>query len=1122
MASGATWKDNWIPFYTLYSNATQAAQRANHTLANPSQFTAQAVGGAVAGYASASTATPTGGSSATGTPAAAQGNALLSGVTALAAGTITDASAYVLEKLLENAEIIDPLPSDCAPSTATTTTTTTALPTTPTRGQLAVTSQLKEKCLHILKQARETNGSLSDAARRVWSMLDSYHILAAGGININAKTSASPALKAQRFGNNYHEAAQNDGSNPISDLVTCQDHINRIRARFGLQPLVQSQSAPSPAQPVSLDTTAPLSPQELQTLQDETDAVIARFCEKTLHLSTMYAMTTLFNHEIDPIEILSRANDEISYQECYLSAVGGGRVRQFIYKHLYRLILAFITPMIEETISEVMIHLRDFLNDNVSLLGFTELKINQLADYYARIERGRQEYVRGQRFGEPGYQAGSFDTFLEHTITRYGRNELTREEVITKVGDYIIENFTPKPTITIRGYHVPLISRFLEWVIHSCRKLLIRALLHRTDMIQNALSQGTGSSSIHHAQLGLKQMLIKKLTQIKTNLERARYQSTADNNSADERLIFEAKKARIITLRLHQAIAHHSTTLHRFIEIEACNQNPSELGSLDNRIIGVTQELIEAFKKYTEIDVFSRQEVLEDATTNLLETALVSLLSDDKERQIEEQMRGLIEIFERAYTYTPPGERERLEAQYRADCAQADHDINSLLEQLSQVAIKGAIQDHLKNASAEKHERIKIFVEKRKQEIRQCAADVAAIEAGFSKQKSAPQLKNELNQALSTLEAHLRKISTLMRSPELSTDCYADTRGDLYNAYATLIKHVDHVARNVIEPALVVVEEMNSVEKREAQLVEIDRVIQSLDVDNLPVNQSLSQIDSLAQTQSLANIRAQWVRLGELEIERDWAKLVREKEQQDVTVRLLQELSTKLRAWSDLRGPNHTYTTQLAVTIRRDELNTDIQALRDQLLAIDNTELQHNVLGVLQNQDAAGLQRILNPSWNFGRRATIFTNLDAHYAYLEEMPPTPHIRDLPTVNAEINLTCGQIEGACAAVRETIAAEMDCLRTTAIPQKHARLQEIKRGLEGVGPTIEALVDELDVKGCIVFGHLKITQNLDRIVALITPQILRTVGTLIASLGKSFHYEQLAVRLILLDLAERSER
>ncbi|MCH9627195.1 MAG: hypothetical protein S4CHLAM2_08300 [Chlamydiales bacterium] len=1109
-----SWWD-WIPGVTLYKNATQAVVNVNQMSARPDQTAALLVQGAVAGYGSTGNASTGGGSAAGGPPNVTQGNALLTGVTALAAGSMTDASVFVLEKLLENAEIIDPHSSDIP---ATTTTTTTAPPRTPTRGQLAVTSHLKERCLGILKNARTTNGSLPDAAKQVWSILDSYHIVAAGGVNINAKSSASPALKVERFGENQLEAAQNDGSNPISDLVECQDRLNRIRTHFHLQPPVETSPPSSSAQPIPLDTAPPLSPQQLRALQAETDAVIARFCEKTLHLSTMYAMITLFGHEIDPIEILSQANEETCYQDCYLNAVGGGRLRQLIYKNVYRLILAFITPMIEKTISEVMTHLREFLNDNVSLLGFTELKINQLADYYARVERGRQEYVRGQRPGDPGYQAGSFDTFLEHTITRYGRNELTREQVIKKVGDYLINNFTPRPTVTIRGYRIPLISRFLEWIIHSCRKLLIRALLNRTDMIQNALAQGTGSSSIHHAQLGLKQMLLKKLKEIKTNLERARYQRTTDNKEVDERMILEARKARIITLRLHQAIAHHSTTLHRFIEIEACNQDPSKLSTIDNQIVGLTQELMEAIKKYTEIEVFSRQQVLEDATTNMLETALISLF-EGKERQVEEQMRGVIEIFERAYAFTPPGKRERLEAQYRADCSQADHDINSLLEQLSQVAIKGAIQDHLKNASAEKHERIKAFVEKQKEEIRRCAADVAAIEERFTvDEHNAHQLKDELNRALSKLEAHLRKISAIMRSPDLTTDCYSDTRGDLYNGYASLIKQIDHVAEQVIEPALVVVGEMAKLEKKLSKLEREGAVIGGLDVVNLPVDQALIQINSLTQTQAVMDMRAQWVQLGELEVERDWAQLVQEREQYITTDSLLRSLATTLRAWSDLRGTNRTYPTQAVVNQRRQELVVNIERLRDQLLAIENDELQNSVLSVLQGKNAAELQRLINPSWNFGRRATIFTDLDVHYQYLEEMPPTPHIRALTSVNAEMDRVCEQIEQACAAIHATTVAQIDHLKTTLIPQKRTRLQQIKRGLEGVSKSVDALADELDVKGCIVFGHLKITQNLDRIVALITPQILRTVGTLITSLGKSFHYEQLAVRIFLLDLAK----
>src|SRR5690606_25203371 len=129
-------------------------------------------------------------------------------------------------------------------------------------------------------------------------------------------------------------------------------------------------------------------------------------------------------------------------------------------------------------------------------------------------------------------------------------------------------------------------------------------------------------------------------------------------------------------------IQQHSHNLHRFIAIQAANNNREALVDLDNRVDTLTRELLGSLTALFQWEPLSLQGVLEDATTNLLETSLLSLF-EDKERQIESQMQGIFEMLDKAFDYTDQEEAQRIELRYRNDLRSVNKNLEELLEQLS-------------------------------------------------------------------------------------------------------------------------------------------------------------------------------------------------------------------------------------------------------------------------------------------------------------------------------------------------------------------------------------------------------------------------------------------------------
>lgn len=1129
---------------TIQQTATQlgqTAERTNRVLADPSGFVSQAVQGAIQGV-SQTVSQP---SRATPSEREHEGEegeiprilessdppSLFNGVQRLLSEGASKAAAVGLEQLLLHARTED--------------------------------ASLLEGALESLNRARVEGASLPETAKSVWESLNSRHIVW-GGVHLNAKRSSNKILRdarleAEREGKSEELLIHDtDGTSPINSLIRCQELFQTLSAQHKLSPPAPSTSLPPSESPSQTELVFPVredepsaSREEIERLQQRTDETIHRFCEKTVHYSTMYAMRTLFSQEIPPEEFNQMIQQGGNLEARYLNRVGGGVVRQFMYKHIYRLILKLISPIIQETIEGVTTHLRDFLKDDVQMLKFAEAKIRDLSNYYGRIERGRQDYVRGPRSDNPGYEAGSFDEFLSMTIRNYGENRLTEAELIKRFGDYIVSNYTPRPHIQIGGYRIPLISKLLEWVVHSIRKGLIRFFLQRTQLIDTILTRGT--SSAQYAQLGLKKMLLTKLKEIVNMIQRSRPRDVTDltEEEAPTRSRLEAKKARLITRNLHQVIQQHSRNLHRFIEIQECKNKDEPLRNLDSRINTLTSEILSSVHHLFQWEPVTFQGILEDATTNLLETSLLSLF-EDKERQIESQMQGIFEVLERTYEYTSPESQVTQEYRHREELRNIDNQLNELLEQLSRLAIEAAAEDHLKNASVERHRKIEEFVVGEKNEMIELGRYLYSLNSTLLKMinehdydnSNIHEIKEQLNEAVCRIEGFLRRTAAILRGKELKAICYSDVRGDLYNAYAIQIKILEKFALETLNPLLIKIKEIEQQEQLVLRYAEAHKRLETLSYDYSAeeliteleeIRLLLPESDRSALDEPFRAIRENWLELDRLNSQQrllnQEAQLQRD---QDAYSQQLQQLNTVRRDLGELADLLVQYRNQRGAGAEegRMRLVQEIQRRYSGLIQINDPSLHQYVLDLIRSDNTGELYKKLHPpKWSIRSEVPVFTALNRYQLLLQEqirkigqqrenLRPQTESLNAEEIQENKSSLIRQMQPRIELGLNTIAGMVTHPAETFLGML-LEITEYTKRFEEVGCQSALIADNLKVSAYIAVGELKLAQNITPIATTIAPRISESITHLLDSLGEPFHYKQLILRLVILDIVRRNE-
>ncbi|NGX61590.1 MAG: hypothetical protein K940chlam9_01077 [Chlamydiae bacterium] len=1070
--AGSYWQEP-----SMTSEIKETAQSVRNMVENPEKFFAGAMRGAMQGFSPRE--------------AGEEPGSLSGKIAEMGRGMISAGSKVALEQLLERCETIDLDKKD---------------------------KKLKEKSL---QKCKKSTAGVAETTEEVWKGVNKYHIVI-GGLHVETKPSNSKTLSDKR----QEISGRQDGVSPIHSLVHCQTKYKNIRIRHNLKAL--------PPEPPPQREEEPLAPQpaeqnreSLDDLVTKTDAALKRFSKKTAHFATMQALHAIFSPTDatdDYLEILPNRH----IRQAYIEKYKGNRVYTFFLKTTYRFLHWLIKPMIGKTLESVVTHLREFFYDEETMKGVVEMKISDMTEYYGRIEKGRKDFLAPR-----SDEAGTFPEYLKQQIKKYG-GEFTEKDLLRHSRKFIVKRFVPKPDLKIFGFRVPLICRFCNWVGHGVRKLAVNSAIKKTDMLN--ILRKKGANSAPYGQLAIKEFLINKLTEVEKMVDESRANRRRvveidldDQEGEDLDLHLEARKAQVITERLHRVIALQSHYQLRFIDIERCKDHPEELANLDNPISIFAQNCFRSFWDMMQWDPISVQRILEDATTDLTETSLVALF-DDKEAQVESQLSSLFESFEKAYAHLSTREREAQQVEFEKESQRANEQLSNLLQQLTQSTIAGTIERHLHNSTGEKHKRIKKFVASEKEQMRTFFQKLEGMAEAL--QEGTPQLKQALTQSVASIEGYLDHINRSLKSKQMG-ECWSDIRGDLYNGYSVIIHELSTLS-DTLEGMVNDCELIEAGEKEARELQTLSEKLGNVP-DEIPQNDLHSTFSNLKQLvsedsplqepldqfgqahQGLLGAQQALARYQEA------TRLRGEKERIAEELQTLEMVKNQLNQLiADCRTEKHQHNDDVLERIQ--ETHAQLQAYTQSHKQLYNTVLQ----SLPKQPNVEELSKSFHTSL-FTRTPPILSELQ-HYTQLQQQRASELERRLlayQDVGEEADPYTEQVNRCTQACDERKEAV-----TQAIQQRE---EEIGRNREEVqerlGETpadfttaheeIRKVPKHIRVKGVISVGELQIHRTIaPRLVSQLVPHITDAVEILIKSMNDPFHYDQTILRLLFLDLARRN--
>ncbi len=613
---------------------------------------------------------------------------------------------------------------------------------------------LEKELTEFVKSVR----SIYFVAQNIRKQLNKYHVIV-GGLDV------SILLKW----NGAEEGEEGGIVSPISSLVDCQAQIGKLKESFALK---------APEEPSS----------RISEEKEKTDKLLNDYCKKLAEMSTMQAVDYC----------LGKQRTDEFYRKILHD--GTGRVRSEYAKtfsgigkylvHLpFMIVYKLINPLVAKTFSKLVEDIRLFLSNDLDLLKFSEEKIKDLTEYFGRIDLAREKYLdTGTRTDE----AGTFDKFCEQTIKLY-EGKFSEASLLTIFKKYIVDRYVPRPNLSIKGFRIPLLTTFFEWMVWSIRKSMIRSYLKRSQLVETYLKDGTGSVAL--AQLGVKRVLENKLKQFKDAMEKnlARRLQPIDTSSngrktvAEETAKAEALREKWISSGFHNTIEEFSGGLVRFVDIEGCRGDKPRLRRLDNKVDTLFQEIKEVLHPFLPLDSFSTNDTLKNTCTTVTENALLTFFST-KDSQAESHLQDTFELLGRSFTYFDQvDDRLRAHQKHQEELRTVDSNLRTLLHEISEIAVKDAVNDRLENVSGERHQRTEQFV-KHEQEVAESWLTVLrSKKENISQQLEMTQTGEAHFQAIQTPVAqfvdsvgrHLSHLSSMLHSKSM-TESYTDVQQSLY------------------------------------------------------------------------------------------------------------------------------------------------------------------------------------------------------------------------------------------------------------------------------------------------------------------------------------------------------
>jgi hypothetical protein len=990
---------------------------------------------------------------------------------------------------------------------------------------------LKKTSIQRLQEAQKSQTHVREIAQDVWNGINNYHIVF-GGINLNVKPSTNETMQQKRV---QSDGPNSDGLSPILHLVHSQEKWRSLRTSHDLR---YAPSATPPSTTVLPKHEQRLTEEETQkilTLRDKTNQLVTSFAQKTVYYATMYSIDRFFNNTCntnDYKQLLENENSRI--EDAYLARFQGP-VRKVLYRAAFRVIEWLIRPMIAETIEQVVKHLRSFFDNDVDLLRFYEKKIGDLVEYMGRLEKARTDYCQPNRSDE----YGTFTSFLNGTIQVYGENKFSEKQLVKLFYDYIVDNFVSRPEIKLFGHRIPLVSHVLEWIIHSIRQAIVRHVLTKTAIIQKVLTQG--SEGVRHVELAIKRFVEQQLTRALEMIHRSRAREVTPQGplqTGKHPFNLEVRKTQLISAQFHSLVQQHSNKLFRCIVIESCNGDNKKLAAVDNQVSAFVTETIKAVGQFTKMEFPSISQVLEDASTNLLETTILTLF-DDKTIQLEEHLQSIFKVLNTGFKYEPGGNLYEAEKQMLRELEDVDRNISSLQEQLSRLSISTTLEATLKNVNGEKHNTITTYVEEEKKRYVRLINDLERLRLTLVPNSSsqAEQLKGIVAEMTYQVEQYLSHISAQLPSRNLET-CYNGTRGDLHNIYAAAMSQLNQL-REQLEKIASAIDESAAAEE---ELYATDQCNQLL--LQCPFEGSLQNIrDWCAQLQvklprtpknelcsvltSLEEKRRQ-MELTQTNLEnfdkraKLQAEISRVETKQNLltdAAKKLNELKLKSEELENLTGSN-----------RRAASNAIGRQYQD-LMEIQDNDFKLQVVPLLTVKNTKELYRVFHPSL-FATRVPIFSNLANIQTHCRNefqqlrteisrlpLPPLPLENRDEMVQKQTEYQ-KDMQQYVQQLRERLD-ENAVIQQKIRQQQHQQISAIQSSpFLAILNSLKEISSHFSVKGCISVGELKFYNTFaPEIIARVTPIIIDAARTLLNACGKPFHHKQLLYRLVVLDLADR---
>ncbi len=979
-------------------------------------------------------------------------------------------------------------------------------------------ANLRERALATLKEVKEKDQPLPEVAKDVWGQLDKYHLLF-GGVNLSIKTSANEKLRNARAATEKN----NDGVTPIHSLVRCQNSYTSLRTQH--KRICTPQEEEEPDTKKSSFVPHKLTVDELKKLKEletKTDDMRRAFAEKTVHFAAMNTIHYIFDFSTHPSHYKKLLTEGGDIEKKYLKQFGKKTIRYYFYKMIYGIIIWFIRPVILPTIENVVEGVRSLLRNEVDVLKVVEQKINDMTSYYGRIELGRKNYLYAPRTDE----AGTLDEFLVRTIKKYGDQEFTEEQLISIFNEYVVQNFIPSAQVTAWGYRIPLISSILEWIVNGLRKAIVGYILQETGIVEKMLTEG--SSSVQHAQLGLKSLIQQRLTQIVEMIDRARGLDAELMIDPQSKLAgLASQKKQFISQRLHLSLHQHSQKLMRFIDNELCNGDERKLRHLDNKVTSFVAEAMQALSAFGNWEPLSLEKVLEDACTDLLETSLISLF-DNKETQIETQLQTVFEVLDKTYSYVPENKEAEIKRQFEEECARVDENLTTLQNRLVQSAASAALENHLKNASGERHKAIKAYVQKEQENYQNFADELTRAFAKLqslndAEKKENPEVHKRLSEMHLLIENYLKHITTQLHSQDLQS-CYSDVKGDLHNLYSVAISALTQISQTLEKIA----SNADLVENDRNEIINADTISGLLDKILVEKNfdgpeRILKPINSNSPLSIKAKIAPDLKSMTLHYKKHEEIKTAIAIKKFDLIFQKVEKLGLITKEYRDL-AISKLFPTEEKVQEQKEKLEQQIKSLRTDILESKDSLVEKHIFPHLKDEKPSKLYKILHSSM-FRSRIPAFAAIDG----IKDL----YKQKLSTFPEEVK---SLDENGLTELQKRVQDEISNV-TTQITKILKENSEAKRaGIENkltdiatlapeIGKQIECLNSfkgQLDVKGCISVGEVKLLNNLaPRMIGQITPLIADRIKALTIALGKPFHYKQLMLRLLFLDIARRQK-